>query len=516
MLAAIPAAAPIPRAVDILVVGAGPAGLEAARAARAGRRAGACCSTSVPTRAASTTSRPRPSTAPAPDAQMRAGAALIAAVLAAGAVIESETLVWGAERDEDGRLAVSTLRRGEAGLVRPAMLIVATGAYERPAVLPGWTLPGVMTTGAAQTLLRSYGVAPGRRVLFAGNGPLNLQVARELQRAGVADPVLVEAAPAPWSRPRAALALALADPGLALRGLADLAALRASGAAIRFSHRLVAVEGTTSVEAAILAPLRPDGSLAGERIRMPVDAICTGDGFEPAGELARLLGLRFSTDAGGAERLMRGPDGATSQADVFVVGEAGGFGGAHLAGAMGELAGRTAARGLGLRPQGDDRGAATRIARHGRFQSRLWQLFAAPPAPVPDDEAMICRCEALSRAGLREAIAHHGIADLAMLKRLTRAGMGRCQGRYCVPELNRLLGAPSGEARLAPQAPLRPVPLAALAVEKPEWGGHRRALLPEQPLPDGRAPAGRGGGDAGDRGRDRGPVDGALPGAGRA
>jgi glycine/D-amino acid oxidase-like deaminating enzyme len=483
-LAPVPDAASMEREIDILVVGAGPAGLEAARAAA---KAGA--------RVLLLDERPAPGgqyykqavtvAASAPDAQMRAGAALIDAVRAAGAAIESETLVWGVEREADGRLAVMTLRRGAAGLVRPGALIIAAGAYERPAMLPGWTLPGVMTTGAAQTLLRSYGVSPGKRVLLAGNGPLNLQVARELMRAGVDDLALVEAAPAPWSRPAAALALALADPALALRGLSDLAALRAAGARILFSHRLVAVEGQQRAGTAILAPVMPDGSLSQERIRIPVDAVCTGDGFQPAGELARLLGLRFEAGRDGALRLERGEDGATSQSDVFVVGEAGGFSGAHVAAAMGELAGRAAARGLGLVPGNDERAARAELTRHRRFQARLWQLFAAPQPTSADGDTLVCRCEALSRGALEAAIARHGIADLAMLKRLTRAGMGRCQGRYCVPELNRLLGRPEGEVQLAPQAPLRPVPLAALAVEKPEWGGHRRALLPDHALPPG-------------------------------
>jgi glycine/D-amino acid oxidase-like deaminating enzyme len=482
--APVPDAAMVVREVDILVVGAGPAGLEAARA---GAKAGARILVLDERPAAGGQYYKQVATASAhpPDAQMQTGAALIAAVRAAGATIESETLVWGAEREADGRLAVMALRRGAAGLVHPRMLIVATGAYERPSMLSGWTLPGVMTTGAAQTLLRSYGVSPGKRVLLAGNGPLNLQVARELMRTGIEELVLVEAAPAPWSRPTAALGLALADPALALRGLTDLAALRRAGARILFSHRLIAVEGEGRAEAAILAPLRQDGSLGEERIRIAVDAVCTGDGFQPAGELARLLGLRFETGSDGALGLDRGEDGATSQNDVFVVGEAGGFGGAHVAGAMGELAGRAAARRLGLSPAGDERGAKAKLARHRRFQDRLLRLFAAPPSLPAAGDTLLCRCEALSRCDLETAIARHGIADLAMLKRLTRAGMGRCQGRYCVPELNRLLGQPKTEAMLAPQAPLRPVPLAALAVEKPEWGGHRRALLPDHALPRG-------------------------------
>jgi len=118
-------------------------------------------------------------------------------------------------------------------------------------------------------------------------------------------------------------------------------------------------------------------------------------------------------------------------------------------------------------------------------------MFAAPGLGCADADAdtQICRCEAVTLATLRRTIAEKGVQDVATLKRLTRAGMGRCQGRYCAPLLHGLVAGalPSSEADfLAPQAPLRPVPLASLAVEKPEWGGHRRALLPDRPAPGGK------------------------------
>ena len=77
----------------------------------------------------------------------------------------------------------------------PQRLIVASGAYERGVPLPGWTLPGVMTTGAAQTLWRSYRRLAGKRILIAGNGPLNLQVASELAAGGAEIAAVVEIAP---------------------------------------------------------------------------------------------------------------------------------------------------------------------------------------------------------------------------------------------------------------------------------------------------------------------------------
>lgn len=472
---------PMPiRQTDVLVVGAGPAGLRAAlAAAQSGAQVLLMDERSLAggqyfKQAAS-------AAAPAPDGQMAAGAELIAAVRASGVVLEWETLVFGVERGEAGALLLSIYAHGQASIIRPRALIIATGAYEQPTVVPGWTMPGVMTPGAAQTLWRSYGVVPGRRVVLAGNGPLNLQVARELAEAGC-EVTVVEAAPAPWTRPIAALRLALADPALTLQGLRDLAALRKSGAQVRFNARLIAVEGQEGCTAAMV-------SQRGVSERIVCDIICASDGFAPAADLARLLGLPFTTDVRGELRIERGDDGATEQPDVFVVGEAGGFGGAHIAGAMGALAGLAAAEKLGFQPNPGADAARRALARHRRFQRNLWSLFEADASKLPSAaNALACRCEAVSRATLADTVTRFGVRDASALKRLTRAGMGRCQGRYCAQSLRTLTGAPAQERALpAPQIPVRPVPLAALAIEKAEWGGHRRANLPAWTSPEAEA-----------------------------
>ena len=159
---------------------------------------------------------------PTLDRQQSDGSAILEETMRSGVRLLDETEVWGVFTGPE----IHATRRGQAVIVRPGILIVATGAYEQPRFVPGWELPGVMTTGAAQTLWRSYRTLPGGRVAIFGNGPLNLQVADEL-RSGGAQVVLVgEAAPAPWTRPGAALAMLATSPGLSYQGLSTLRRLR--------------------------------------------------------------------------------------------------------------------------------------------------------------------------------------------------------------------------------------------------------------------------------------------------
>lgn len=464
------------RACDVLVVGAGPAGLAAALAAR---QAGATVILADERVSPGGQYYKQPATAAERgrgDGQARAGAALIARTRAAGVEMLDGTAVWGAERRPDCRLAIAALRDGAGLTLVPRALVVVTGAFERAPILPGWTLPGVMTAGALQTMLRADGAVPQGRILVAGNGPLNLQVAAEALRRGARVIGVVEAAPMPGRT--AGLALVRADAKLAALGAATLARLRAARVPVHWGCRVVGLDGAGRVERARIARIAGGGA----DVSLAAEVVAFNDGFSPADELPRLLGCRRAPDGRGTLQTLRDPDGRTSIHDVFVAGEAGRFGGARVAEAEGQLAGRAAARDLGCAvPEGD---AALRraLARHEGFQAALWRVFAAAaPALVrADDATVVCRCEAVPLGRLRGAIARHAVADLPTLKRLTRAGMGRCQGRYCAGALAELLGEAPGDERagFAPQAPLRPMPLMALAAEQPEWSGHRRSLLP--------------------------------------
>ena len=329
------------------------------------------------------------------DRQARAGAALIAEARIRGVEILSGTLVWGAERRPDGTLAVAALKDRAALAFVPRRLVVATGATERAPILPGWTLPGVITAGALQTLLRSGGAVPPGPILVAGNGPLNLQVAAEALRMGAELAGVVEAARPPWSRFRSALALVAADARLAAAGLGAVARIRAAGVPIHWRSSVLRVEGDGRAERVIVGPV--DGS--GAETTIAAGTVAIGEGFLPANEFSRLLGCRHAPDGRGGLAAVRDRDGRSSLADVFVVGEAGRFAGAHMAEIEGTIAGRAAARDLGFElPNHDDEGLHRILGRHERFQDALWPLFAAPEPSLTraDDATILCRCEALT------------------------------------------------------------------------------------------------------------------------
>lgn len=475
-LAPVPAELPA-RAVEVLVVGAGPGGLSAAIAAA---RAGAKVTLVDERPAAGGQFYKQPATgearaALARDRQAQDGAGLVAEARACGVELLSGVTVWGAERQEDGDPVLGCLGPDGAFYLRPRRLVIATGAFERPAALPGWTLPGVMTTGAAQTLLRSYASLPGRRFAITGNGPLNIQVAGEILRHGGEVVCLADRARAPWSSPRDAIAILQADPALALKGMGEIAALQRAGVAIRWQTRAVEVLGEGRAQA-----VRLEGP-SGEEV-CEVDTVLIGGDFAPSNELSRLLGLAHVVAGDGTLVARCDEAGESSDPRVHIVGEAARFGGAHVAMAAGRLAGLAIAHKLGFAAEPDP-AAQRRLTRARRFQAALWQLFRPADGGQADAVATLsCRCESVALGVLRQTAAG-GPPDIATLKRLTRAGMGRCQGRYCGRALTALAGRPASETSglLAPQMPLRPVPLAALAVEKPEWGGHKRALLPERP-----------------------------------
>ncbi|MGD0430582.1 MAG: FAD-dependent oxidoreductase [Acetobacteraceae bacterium] len=466
--------APEERSAGILVVGGGPAGLAAATAAA---EAGANV-VLLDERTATGGQYTKPLSAAfhdtTPDARFRLGRLMKERAVRAGVTIETEALVWGAFAPDE----IAVLLRGAAVRFHPSRLILATGAHERPVPIPGWTLPGVLTTGGLQTLVRAQLVCPGHRVLLAGTGPLNLQVACELIARGVRPVAVLDSAPAPWSGSwLAAARMATAAPGLVAEGMRMLWTLRRAGVPVSWSTGLVRLTGSDRVEAAVL----PNRTIQ-------VDLVALNAGFQPEVGLARGLGVphRFVDSGLGHLATETGEDGRTPVGSVFAVGDGAALGGARVAMARGRLAGLAAARDLGhVAPE--DSGTRGELRRALAFQDALWRLFPLPPvrADLIPDDTIVCRCEEVTAGALRRELAA-GLMSLAALKKATRAGMGRCQGRFCAATVARLCpGVSEPDGFAAPRAPVRPVPAAPLMAEAPEFQAQLLEDLTPPPRSEG-------------------------------
>jgi len=459
---------------DVLIVGAGPAGLSAARVA-----AGAGLDVLVVDERQKAGGQyfKQPGDGfdvdfTKVDARFAEGHELMLEVQDAGARFIFGATVWGTF--VPNRVAISTDEH--TVLIDPRQLILSPGAYERTLPVPGWTLPGFLTTGAAQTLLRANQTAIGRRVLVAGHGPLNMQVAHELAAAGISVAAVAEIAAAPYkAAPGALFGMMFNAPQLSFRGLAHLASLRRKRVPVRYRHVLVGAEGEEKVRRAVIARVDARGRpLAGTQETFDVDAVCVNYGFLPQSELARSLGCQFRYDSRtGNLHAVRGDDGRTNVENVFVVGDGGGMVGAQISMDQGTLAGLSVV--ASLRPSVELASQRSRyersLRRHRKFQNALWRVFDAPciGARLAHSSTPICRCEEISKNDIENCLTGDQ-RDFGSVKRATRLGMGRCQGRYCSTLLASLMSDVLGhecdmEEFFAPRAPFKPVPLMQLAGE---------------------------------------------------
>jgi NADPH-dependent 2,4-dienoyl-CoA reductase/sulfur reductase-like enzyme len=425
----------------VVVVGAGPAGLAAARAA-AGAGADVLLVDSGPQRGGQYLR------------QDSRGLDTIA--LPDGVEHAASTVVWAIEPGPDGhRLHLLTGPADGPGRVprtvtTPA-LVLATGAHDLALPFPGWDLPGVYTAGAAQALAKGQGVAVGERVIVSGTGPFLLPVARELLGVGSSVLGVLDANLPGWAAHPLG---ALAGIGKAGELAGYLRVLARHRVPYRFRRAVVAAHGRDRVEAVTVAALdRAWRVVPGSQRRVEVDAVCVGHGFVPQLELALAAGCATRGGFVVVDAAQR-----TSVPGVHAAGELTGIGGADLAAAEGEVAGLAAA-GAPAPPHA----ALRRVRRLRRFADAL-----AAAHPVGDawptwlaEDTLVCRCEEVPLRAVRAA------ATGARALRLTsRAGLGLCQGRVCGPAVARLTGLPPDAFARRPIA--APVRLAELAHEEPE------------------------------------------------
>jgi len=398
------------RSFDVLIVGAGPAGMAAAVAASAASR----------------------------------GVGVIDDNPGAGGQI------WRGERSSEwftrfgacgvelvkgvrvlGRLTPNSLLT-DTGAFKFGKLIICTGARERFLPFPGWTLPGVMGAGGLQAMVKGGMPIEGKRVVVAGSGPLLLAIAAYAKSRGAH--VLCVAEQTPRAKLRGFAKALLREPAKLIQGVGLRAKL--IGTPVRTGSWPIRAEGGDKLQSVTLHP--------GPR-RLACDFLACGFGLVANTELAALLGCRVDSGVVAIDHWQQ-----TTQAGVYAAGEITGIGGVDAALIEGQIAGLAAT---------DQRGRAEALFKARDcalgFRRAMETAFALRPelSALATADTIVCRCEDVTLGRLQE----HGSWRSAKLQ--TRCGMGPCQGRICGPAVAHLLGWPAESVRL----PLFPAPAAVLA-----------------------------------------------------
>ena len=352
-------------------------------------------------------------------------------------------------------------------------VLAATGAQERVVPFPGWTRPEVVGLAGATIMLKSQGILPGQLTLVAGQGPLLLAVAIGILKAGGRVAAIIDlASRSEWLAEWPALT---SRPDLAARGLVWQAKLAHAGVPVLYRHAIRRVEAATGGGVTVTAgPVAANGAPLDVALRQfQVDAVAVGNGLTASTDITRLL--RASHDfvpirGGWMPRL--DADYRSSVSGLYVAGDGGGLAGAAAAACDGRLAGLCIAHDLGA--VGDAafqlaaaplRRKAERARRFGTAMAKLMTLRPGQVQAIPPD-TVLCRCEDVTRAEITTAAAE-GARTLNQLKAWTRCGMGPCQGRLCGDVLGAAL-AGEGHTReevgqFTGRTPFRPLPLDQLA-----------------------------------------------------
>ncbi|VFQ46846.1 NAD(P)/FAD-dependent oxidoreductase [Desulfoluna butyratoxydans] len=380
-----------------------------------------------------------------------------------GARYEPGACVWQAE--SDGTVCYS--QNGVSRRVVANYIVAATGAMERPMPIPGWTLPGVMGAGAANNLAKEAGLTPSGRVVLAGSGPLLLLEASLLVKKGVNIAAVLETTPSmPSIRalPRAPQALLRAD--FLLKGAFMLREIKRSGV----PH----YKGVTGIRALGEEAVESVEATCGEKkLHLKADMLLLHFGVIPNTHIFRQMGCRMAWHAGQRCWIPAcDPWGRTNFENVFAAGDGAGVSGAPAARYKGELAALEIARCLGILSEEERNARALPLRKALMHDAWPRPFIDALYAPRPGqflftDDTVLCRCENVTVGDVHKVV-KEGVRDLNEIKIITRCGMGPCQGRMCGPALAEVVGAalgvsPHRTGQLSVRTPLKPIPLEEIA-----------------------------------------------------
>ncbi len=456
---------------ELLIIGAGPAGMAAA-----------CEAASHGVRVAVLDNQTSPggqiyrNVDRATDSQNRIlgedyvkGRSLVDRFKQCGGSYFSEATVWFL--DEKRRVGV--LIDDKSYFVSADKLVLATGAQERPMPIKGWQLPGVMSAGAGQILLKSAGMVPEGRLVLAGTGPLILLLAYQYLQAGVKIDALIDTTPqGAMLRSLGKLFKALPAVDYLLKGLKMMLAVRQAGIPVYHG-----VEGLSAVGEEKLEAVRFDAGKAGLKkvtdCELQADTLLLHQGVIPNFRLPLAAGCEIEWDAQQQNWIVVTDEwGRSSDADIYVVGDGSRISGAEASALQGRLAGMHISFQLGKINAGKleilSGPVVKSYKRHLSIRPFLDSCYTPSPRYlVPDDATLVCRCEEISAGEIRQAV-RLGCTGPNQVKSFTRCGMGPCQGSQCSSTVSLIisdqLGKPMTEVgciRVRP--PLSPITLGQLS-----------------------------------------------------
>ena len=375
--------------------------------------------------------------------------------------------VWHIERSIDAFI-IHYESAGVSISLNCRCLVIATGAREYVQPIPGWTLPGVVGMAGATSIFKQDLIPMGSKMVVSGTGPLAFFVAAEQQRlGGKVAAVLTSNTFLDWMK---ALPAMILRPGLLFRGLRWITALYVNRIPIYWGHTVTRVEGESSVSRVEFKKIGKDWSPQGEPSFIDCDCVSLGGGLISAFESFQLAGisLEHRRDLGGwipkAEQ-----DGRTNVGGCFICGDGAGIRGSLAAETHGKLAGLSAVAFLGAKINHSIVKLRREYARAASFGEAMSKLSIPRPGltKLTTAKTVVCRCEGITRAEIEDEI-NLGAQSMTSVKSGVRAGMGPCGGKFCQTAITEFIAkaksCPVSEI-VPPTArpPLRPVSVNTLA-----------------------------------------------------
>lgn len=375
--------------------------------------------------------------------------------------IHSSTTIWSASVIA-GEIIV---RAKDRSFIAP-QLIITTGAYDRSLPFPGWDIPGVMTAGAAQSLLKGQKVLPGKKIVVAGTGPFLLPVAAGLTEQGGRVVGLFEASEKlAWLR---GLYPLLRNPAKALEGLGYLLTLRRARVQPRYRQAVTEAHAGADglLESVTVSTIDSDFQVRSSR-KVECDVAAISWGFTPDTSLAGLLNLEQKVASDGSVVVQIDGDQRTSHShkgvNIFAAGEITGIGGSEVSLLEGAIAGLAAA--------GSSKNVKKLKSIRERNRNFAKALEKVYPIPLGwkswlTDETVICRCEEVDYQTIISAQEDLEVRDSRSAKLMTRCGMGMCQGRTCSRNIFDLLDSSNQDRINGSYRPIiSPITLGELAAD---------------------------------------------------